>query len=1092
MTRTSQRQAAVCPTLLFLFMLFCSAGALAQTTVTGAIKDAQGGALPGVTIAEKAGKATSTSDGLGKYSITVSNANSVLVFTHTGYQLQEIAIGGKTVIDITLADSASRLGEVIVVGYGRQSREKLTTAVSKLDDKTLENIPYTSVLSAVQGSIPGVRVQSWTGQPGVSPRVIVRGGTTINNPNGAAPLYIVDGVIRTNLDDMAADDIESLQVLKDAAATSIYGARASNGVVLVTTRSGKSGPARVTYSYDLSIADAGSQLREYVDGGDYIRYNRQAALWTGVSLPASTTTTRLNAATGFGTGNDLTKNTAFTTQYLTPQNQYKLNEGWKSIADPADPTKTIIYKETDYQKLTFQKAISHNHYVSVSGGSDKARFNAGVGYLRGEGIALSSDYNRLTMNLNSSLQVRNNVRIDGRVLYANTDYHLVNGDPQAQFSTLANTFARSASLPATAKYQFEDGTIAPGQSNSAGNPDYYQKGPYAPQAKNTDQKLTLVLAGKWDILPGLSFDPQVSSYQEQSFSRVFQPAFLANVTTLNTTRSATQAYSNSRVWQADAVFTYLKAYGAHNLEAKAGYSYYGRKSYSVSATGDGATTDLIPTLNAVATPRTTTGQEGQFVTEGLFARINYDYNSRYLLSLTARYDGASNLGAEHRTGFFPGVSAGWNLHRESFWHTMPKALSSLKLRASYGENGNIQNLSEFGWQGSYNVGARYNGESAITPGAIPNPDVQWEQTRVFDAGLDLGLLRNRLSVTFDYFDRVTDHLITAVSLPTSSGFSSIQTNNGSLGNKGLELDLNVQVFAPTAPFQWSVNFNASRVKSKVLRLPANGVDGNRIGGVNIWDPASKSYVWRPGFTAGAPFGNPASFMEGYAIGDMYAYKQTGVYPTDEAAAKAPVDMSVPVDQVNPANGRKKYGGDVEWLDSDGNGIIDSRDMVYVGNMFPKWTGGFSNYFNYKNFNLNIRTDFTLGHTIYNYAKVFADGQLQGDLAPTKDYIDKSWKKQGDITDAPRYLFQNSQGNISRNSTYYEKGDFLCLREVTFGYTLPAGLLRKAKLTRLQFHVTGSNLYYFTKFRGPVPEDGGSDNGRYPVPRTLTIGANLIF
>lgn len=1093
MERTVARHKLVCLPVL-LFMLLCSFQVVGQTIVTGSAKDADGNVMTGVTVSEKGGNAATATDNTGKYSITVSNKNGTLVFSYTGYAEQEIALNGRTTLDVQLATTESRLNEVVVIGYGKQSREKLTTSISKLDQKTLENVPYTNALSAVQGSIPGVRVQSWSGQPGVGPRVIVRGGTTINNPNGASPLYIIDGVIRGNLDDVSTDDIESLQVLKDAAATSIYGARASNGVVLVTTRSAKAGSVRISYSYDLSFGDAGNQLREYVNARDYIQYMRQAVLWTGAKLPAATTQTRLTSPNGYGTGNDLTNRTGFTTQYLTPANQHKLNEGWQSMPDPADPTKTIIFFDTDYQKLTYQTAVSHNHYLSASGGTDKAKFSAGVGYLDGEGIALNSNYKRLTASLNSTLQIRDNMRIDGRVLYANTDFRLVNGDPQAQFSTLTNTFYRSASLPATAKYKFEDGTMAPGQSNSAGNPHYYQVGPYAPVVKNNEQKLTIVLAGKWNILPGLSFDPQVSSHQEQGFGRSFQPAFLANPTTLNTTRSTNQSYSNVRTWQADAVFTYLKDIGLHNFEAKAGYSYFGQKTYSISATGDGGATDLIPTLNGVATPRTTTGSEGRFITEGVFARINYDYDAKYLLSLTARYDGASKLGASNRTGFFPGVGIGWNLHRENFWKNLPSQLSTFKIRATYGENGNIQNLSEFGWQGLFNVGARYNGEGGITPGQIPNSELRWEETKVADVGLDIGLFNNRVSLVADYYDRITENLITSVALPLSSGYGSVPTNNGSLNNKGFELDLTVAIFNPKSPLQWSVNLNGAKVKTTVRKLPDNGVDGNRIGGVNIWDPASKSYVWRPGFNAGAVFGNPGSFMEGYAIGDMYAYKQLGVYATDAEAAAGPVDVSgaVPADQVNPANGARLYGGDVRWLDSDGNGKIDSRDMVYVGNMFPKWTGGFSNYLTYKNFNLNIRTDFTLGHTIYNYGRVVADGQLQGDLAPTKDYIDKSWKKQGDITDVPRFLFQNSQGNISRNSTYYEKGDFLCLREVTLGYTFASAALKRAKISSLRLNATGSNLYYFTKFRGPMPEDGGADNGRYPNPRTLTISLNATF
>jgi TonB-linked SusC/RagA family outer membrane protein len=1075
---------------LLLFLHFLSAGAFAQSTLNGTVRNAEEDELPGVSIVIKGTTVGTTTDADGKYTLNAS-PGEILVFSFIGSRSQEIVVpDGRTVIDVTLEEDLQSLQEVVIIGYGEQSKETLTTSISKLDSKTLENVPYSNTLSALQGSIPGLRVQSYNGQPGIAPRIILRGGTTINNPDGASPLYIVDGVIRTNLDDVAADDIESLQVLKDAAATSIYGARASNGVVLVTTKGAKAGTTRISYSYDLSVADAGNQLREYSNAREYIEYMRKAIGMTGVKLPASITNSRLTAPSAAGTGNDLSNNTAFTTQYLSPANEHKLNEGWQSMPDPIDPSGTIIFKETDFQDLTYRQAISHNHYLSASGGTERARFNGSVGYLSAEGIALNSDYKRLTTSFNSSIKITDKLSIDGRMMYSNVDYRFITGAPQAQFSTLTNTFYRSPSLPSTAKYQFEDGTMAPGQGPAAGNPHYYQVGPFAPQAKNTKRKLTISLAGKWDILPGLSFEPFLSSYEEDGHGRTFQPAYLATVTNFNTLRRSTQGYSNNKTYQAEAVFTYAKSIRDHYIVAKAGYAYFGTTSYSVSATGDGASTDHIPTLNASAIPRTTAGSEGQFITEGVFGRLNYDYQAKYLLSLTARYDGASNLGADNRFGFFPGMGIGWNLHKENFWNAVPKQISMLKLRASYGENGNIQNLSQFGWQGLFNVSGQYYGGGAIVPGSVPNPDLSWEETRVFDTGFDLGLFNNRITMTAAYYDKVTANLITNVVLPSSSGYGTVQTNNGSLGNKGVELDLNANVLSERSPFQWSVNLNAAKVSTKVLELPFNGVEGNRQGGVEVWDPASESYVFRPGFSAGAPFNNPSSYMEGYRIGDMYAYQHLGVYATDEEALNAPLDLSVPLDQVAPANGRRKYGGDVIWADRDGNNIIDGRDQVYVGNMFPTWTGGFSNYLSYKNVSLSVRTDFTTGHTIYNYANVVADGQLQGDLMPTKDFIERSWKEQGDITNTPRYLFQNSQGNISRSSEYYEKGDFLALREVTLGYTLPASLLRKANISACRIHITGNNLHYFTKYRGPMPEDGGADNGRYPNPRTFILGVNI--
>jgi TonB-linked SusC/RagA family outer membrane protein len=1068
-------------------------------TINGNIKDEKEMPLPGVSILVKGTKVGTVSDAGGNYKITLPEGSSVLVFSFAGFKRQEITVSGRTSVNVVMFEDVSKLNEVVITGYGSQSRETLTTSISKLDTRTLENVPYTNALSALQGSIPGVRVQSVTGQPGQPPRVVLRGGVSINQSasiTANSPLYLVDGVIRPNLADIAADDIESLQVLKDAASTSIYGARASNGVVLVTTKSGKSGITKISYSYDLTSANESGRAMEYVSAADYVYYGRQGNIWAMPKVGVAAITTRLASSAGWGTGNDLTKNTAFTTQYLTSANAYKLNEGWQSIQDPLDPTKTIIFDETDFQKLRMQTALSHNHFISASGGTEKAKFNAGIGYLMAEGTALSSDYNRLSANFNGSLQVNKKIRVDGRMLFSSTDFLLLTPETianQTLTSTggaLSNVFYRSSSLPSTTKYKFEDGTIAPGVNSSLGNPDYYQKGPFSPQRKNTGEKLSVSLTGKWDILPGLSFDPLLSYYKDEQYGRSFQPAFLAGITSFNVSRATYQYQDNTTNLQADAVLTYVKSLSKHNFEAKAGYSYFKRNLWGILAQGTNAATDNVLTVNNFGTPGTPGGSENILVTEGVFGRLNYDYDQKYLVSVTGRYDGASNLGADNQFAFFPGVGLGWNIHKEDFWQSVPKQISSLKLRATYGENGKIDQLSDYGWQGTFGVGSIYNGAAAVTTADLPNLDLQWEHSKTFDIGVDLGMFNNRATLIFDYFDKKTDNLIALIQLPTSSGYSTVRSNNGSLGNKGIEADLNVRVFNDQKAFQWTMNINASKVSSKVLKLPNNGVLGNRQGGIEVWDPAVGAYVWKAGTTAGSTGAVPTSFIEGGRIGDMYAYKQVGIYATDAEAALAPYDTGATVD-FGSATARTKYGGDVNWADIDGNNIIDPRDQVYVGNFYPTWTGGFSNYFSYKGFSLAIRTDFATGHTIYNYAKVFADGQQQGDAMPTKDFIEKSWKKQGDITNTPRYVHQINV-NISRNSTYYEKGDFLALREVTLGYNLPASLLKKIRMSSVRFNLTGNNLHYFTKYSGQSPEEGGVDNGHYPIPRGFTLGTNISF
>jgi hypothetical protein len=332
-----------------------------------------------------------------------------------------------------------------------------------------------------------------------------------------------------------------------------------------------------------------------------------------------------------------------------------------------------------------------------------------------------------------------------------------------------------------------------------------------------------------------------------------------------------------------------------------------------------------------------------------------------------------------------------------------------------------------------------------------------------------------------------------MTLPYSTGFVSIFTNLGSLENKGVEVELSARVLPGSSAFSWDVSFNAAKTKHKILELPPSGAEKNRVGGILIYDTETKTNNWVPANNG---------LMEGGRLGDWYAYKALGVYATDAEASKAPVDNVI-------GASKTKYAGDIIWQDTDGNGVIDEKDKVYVGNAFPVWTGGFTNTFGYKNFSLNIRLDYTTGHSIYNYASSFLNGNWQGDISPTQEFINKSWKRQGDVTDVPRYnLFDAStqqnlwrgQGNTGLSSQYIEKGDFLCVREITLSYSLPSTMLRKIKMSNLRFNITGSNLHYFTGYTGLNPEDGGfqgspsqwGDRGRYPVPRNITFGANVSF
>lgn len=1071
-----------CCNILLLVFCVLSCGAFAKENVnatnklfkvvaqhiTGEVSDATGNPLPGVSIKVKGTTNGTMTDGAGKFSLNLPDGNTTLIISYIGYKTREVVIAGQINIHISLVEDQSKLNEVVVMGYSKQSRETITTSVAKLDTKVLESIPYSNVTSALQGTLPGVRATSTTGQPGEPPRIIIRGGTSINNPDGAAPLYVVDGVIRPQLYNINSGDVESIQVLKDAAATAIYGARASNGVVIVTTKSGKSGKFAVNFNSDYTVSAQG-KMYQMANASDYLTLFRLGE----VAAPKFVYPSRIGQAIGYGTGNDLTNNTAYSTQYLTTANAYKLQQGWQQMPDPLDPSKTILFSNTDFQKLAYQTATSSNNFVSVSGGTDKAKLYTSLGYLTNEGPVITTGYKRISFSLNGDIKLNDKFSVFGRVSFENSSEN----QPNLGYDQL---FYRGAGLAPTAKLYFEDGTLAPGTNASIGNPLYQLN---TRINKNTSDYTTVSAGAHYNILPGLTFDPTLSTFRALGDAYNFQKAYYNGPTTYDVSRNASESVTRYVVNQIDAVLSYKKTFWTNNnIDSRVGFSYYNRRNQALNAAGKGASTDIVPTLNASATPVSVSSTISDQVLLGYFGNINYDYKQKYLVGVNARFDGASNLGTQHKYGIFPGVSVGWNVDKEDFWDNLPANLIKLKLRASYGINGNISGLGDYTSQGVYSVGSIYGGAGGIINSVLPNNDLQWERSKTLNFGTDIGLFNGRINVIVDAYRRVTDHLLTSLALPLSTGFSSIFTNFGTLENRGFEVEVNANILAPASKVKWNMGFNASKVATKILKLPNNGIANNRVGGVYVYDTATGSYMYKGGL------------QEGGRIGEMYDRKEIGIYATDAEAAKAPTDTYITLAD------KTKYGGDTKWLDVDGNGIIDSRDQVYVGNQFPNFNGGFSNAVSYKGFELYVRTDFTTGQTIFNWAEMFLEGNLYGDGNTTQRKVDNAWKQQGDVTQYSRFYFggeryQHNDFNgtaTSGNSLYDEKGDFLCLREVTLSYNIPQSLLRKVKINGLRIHFTGNNLHYFTKYSGLNPEDGGVDNGRYAMPRNYIFGLNLTL
>jgi len=1076
-------------------LMIATITAFAQQTITGKVTDATGLGIPSTTVLVKGTKNGTSTSPSGTYSIKV-NKGDVLVFSLIGYLSQEVNIQDQTSVNVKLLEDSKGLDEVVVVGYGTQSRRSVTSSISKLDKDVLANTPRSNAASALQGTVPGLQVVTASGQPGAAPSILLRGGASINSPG--APLVIVDGVIRS-LNDISSENIESIETLKDASATAIYGARANNGVILVTTKTGKAGSAQISYKFTGGYNQERKGY-QYMGAGDYIYYTRLGYLNAGRTLAQA------NGSRGLGLSTNAADLASFDIKTYIPGTTV-LPSGWQLVNDPYGGQ--IMYKDHggEVEDLVFQNTYTKDHYVSASGGNDKGKYFAAFDAYNEDGVIVGSKYKRYTGDINGSYKIKPNVEISsGVTLSTSSQLGTIGGE--------VNTLYRSLAIwPTFNPWIDEAKTVAnPGNGASDGNPLYWLG---RLDRSNEVNRIVANAAVKWDIIPGLYFKATGNAYLYETLDQSFQKStqtyaqIFANSGS-STTRSSTSAFGRDFQTQYNGILNYTKNFGKHNFNLMGGGEYFDVKSYASQVLGQNAPTDDIPTANASTTfaagTNFTTRTEYKILSA--FSRFAYDFDQKYLFTAVFRLDGASSLASENRNGIFPGVSAGWNVHREEFFKNskISQIISSLKPRISYGQNGNIAGLGRYETQGVYSLQGNYNGSAGFLNTGIINSDLRWEKSKTTDLGLDMGLFKDRITVIFDYYDRKTSDLLTNLDLPSYTGFSSFRTNLGTFQNKGVEIGIDAKII-DKGGLKFNAGANASFVKNKILKLPFNGNENNRQGGLQIYDPASGKVIWVGGLQEGRPLGN------------IYGYRQVSIFKdAAEVAAIAGNRTDAIAGITGPnlaagANGRIA-AGDVNWEDVNGDNIIDSRDQVYLGNIYPKWTGGFNFNASYKGFGLYNRWDFALGHTIYNDLVARTLGNYQG----TFNYIDlqaQAWSPTNTNTDIPKVYYADqvpgSKQNYTRanngnsvlngnNSRFYEKGDYLCLREVTLSYDLPKGLLQKSKFfNNARIYVTGSNLLYITKFSGPSPEPPvsgttitGIYSGTYPTPRTFIMGLQVGF
>ena len=793
--------------LLLMLCLFCSIGAMAQTkTITGVVSDAAGEPIIGASVVEVGTTNGTITDIDGKFVLNMNPDGKIRV-SYIGYQVQTIDLKGKTSFRIQMKEDSEMLEEVVVTGYGgKQLRTKVTNSISKVKEETLKQGLYSNPGQALSGAVAGLSVSQTSGNPGSTPTLVLRGGT--NFDGSGSPLILIDGQVRSSLSDINPDDIESMEVLKDAGATAIYGARANDGVILVTTKRGKSGRAEVSLKAKFGL-NYFKNSYEFLDAGDYIYWMRMGYKNAymgdmkhpdGSAVKAWSSLSSLTSATPYGTGNayfasdgvtpldgNKTSSAIWSTMKYTDNLAFLLDQGWQTMIDPIYGDK-LIYKNTDISDFNVQTpAFSQDYNLSVSGGNEKRNYYAGLGYNKSDGTAYGNWYKRITFTFNADYKLKEWLTSSSSFNFADATW---NGLPATQTAE-ANYFSRCLSLPPTFRGYNADGEMLLGPNSGDGNQQYnFDK---FVRDQNTD-KFTMNQSFTVNFMKGLSLKLGAIWYYQEEKDESFNKDYLSSPGNKVTSRSTSAYYDRTLDQTYNAVLNYnYQINKDHYLDAMAGFEYYDSYNKGFNASGSGAPTDDFMDLQYTSKEegkRSIASWHSRQRIMSFFGRVNYDYQSKYLLSLVLRKDGYSKLAKENRWGVFPGVSTGWVFSKEKFMANTSDILSFGKLRASFGLNGNVNKnfVGNYTVQGAYGSNT-YNGATGFLLESIPNPYLMWEKSRTFEIGLDLGFLENRINANLTYYNRLTSDKYANITVPSTSGVGSVVSNNGKFQNQGFEFEL---------------------------------------------------------------------------------------------------------------------------------------------------------------------------------------------------------------------------------------------------------------------------------------------------------------
>ena len=1017
-----------------------------NTTLKGVIVDETDTPLIGATVQVKGTSTGSIADFDGNYTIK-ANKGAVITFSYIGYKTQEIKFTGQPTVNIKMVPDNQTLDEVVVVGYGTMKRSDLTGSVASIAAKDVEGFKTSSVAGALGGQIAGVQITSTDGTPGAGFSINIRGVGTLTGDS--SPLYIVDGFEVDDIDYLSNSDIESIEILKDASSSAIYGARAANGVVLISTKSGKIGKPIINYNGSASYRKISKKL-DVLSPYEFVKLQGEVNSKYSDSY--------------FKTGND------------DNGNPYR----YQSLDD------YIGVSGVNWQDETFNPTWSQDHSLSIMGGTEDTKYNASFSRYIENGIFKNSGFNKTTGKFRLDQKLSKSLSFNFTVNYALTNREGVgtSGD-----SGRFNMLAQILSARPTGGLKLTDEELLA----SAIDPEMLESGeslaqvnPVKQTESVTNNKRAEMWSGNasatWQIIKGLTFKTSGTYNTTNNRTDIFYKDGSKEAY-----RNGQKPYGRTQMgrdvrWTNSNNLTWKQKVKKHNYDIMLGHEVsFKSTEYLLGEAMDFPFDNLgNDYLGLGATPSRVESSYSEKTLLSFFARGNYNYDNRYLFTATVRADGSTVFSNKNKWGFFPSFSAAWRVSEEAFMKDV-EWVSNFKVRLGWGIVGNdrISNYLSMDLYEANKYGIGNNTVTVLTPKQLKNANLKWEGASSVNLGVDLGFFDNRLNVTADFFIKDTKDLLLAQSLAHVTGFDSQMQNIGKIQNKGIELSFN-STNIQTRNFTWQTNFNISFIKNTLKGL-ASGVE---------------SMYARSGFDSNFTAYDYIATV-GQSLGLIYGYEFDGIYQSSDFYTTPDNQLILKEGITNNARYGTVKPGVVKYKDQDGDGIITTNDRTVIGNAMPKWYGGITNTFNYKGIDFSFMFQFNYGNDIYNATRLYATQSRSGRRNMLAEVADR-WSPTNASNKVP-----SQDGYIVNDvySRFIEDGSFLRLKNITLGYTLPHKWTRKFHASKLRIYATGQNLFCISGYSGYDPEVNsassnpmtpGLDWGAYPKSRVFTFGIDLQF